>query len=296
MKVAIIHYRSTPPPSALELSKAVEELGGTPQYYRISELDAIMGPSGVKVMRGPEEVDADCALLRSFGATTNYELLTKRLGVLEAMASRIPVINDPERAFVARDKWRGLLRLLRAGLPVPTTMVTENPRSAMRFVESNGAVVYKPISGSLGLGSALLLDPDLAFQTTRNLIGIGMPSYYQVFLRKPGYDYRVFVVGGRPIGGMRRRVASGWKTNIAQGAMGEKVSEEEEPAPFELAIKATEVLGLDYAGVDVALDVETSKYYILEVNVFPQWKGLMQATGVNVPMEIVKYAVERVRK
>jgi len=72
---------------------------------------------------------------------------------------------------------------------------------------------------------------------------------------------------------MRRVSRNSWKTNIAQGAQGVPVREEEAPEIFATAVKASTVLGLDYAGVDIAEDVSTGKYYILEVNAFPLLGG-----------------------
>ncbi|MEM4601717.1 MAG: RimK family alpha-L-glutamate ligase, partial [Desulfurococcaceae archaeon] len=278
MKIAVIEYRKTPPTTAQELIEAISRKGQIPIYLKAHMLDALITRDGVKVYHGTSPVDVDVSLLRNIGLHLSLDTFIKRLGVLEALASSAPMINDPTASLIARDKWRCLLRLHLNNLPVPDTLVTENPFSAMRFTEERKRVVYKPLMGSLGLGSALISNSDLSFHVTKSLKNIGIPSYYQVYLEKPGYDYRVFVVGNNVIGAMKR-VSSCWKTNIAQGAQGIAVRESEEPELFQLALKATKVLGLDYAGVDIAYDAKSSKYYILEVNAFPHWEGLRKATG-----------------
>lgn len=295
MKIAVIEYRKIPPVTARELMKAVEEKGHIPVYLKAHLLDARLMNNNIEIYHGNEVVEVEGALLRNFGLFLNIDTFLKRLGVLEALASKIPVINNPSATLVTRDKWRCLLRLHLNNLPVPETLVTENPFSAMRFTMEKKAVVYKPLMGSLGLGSTLIKDPDLSFQVTRSLKNLGLPSYYQVYLEKPGYDYRVFVVGDTVIGAMKR-ISNSWKTNIAQGAVGVPVKENEEPELYKLALKATNILGLDYAGVDVAYDAKTNKYYILEVNAFPHWEGLRRATGVNPPDIIVDYLLNKVRK
>lgn len=295
MKIAVVEYRKIPPVTARELIEAIERRGHNSVYLKAHLLDARITSDDVKIYHGSELVEIDAALLRNFGLFLNIDTFLKRLGVLEALASKVPVINNPSATLVTRDKWRCLLRLHLNKLPVPETIVTENPFSAMRFTMEKKAVVYKPIMGSLGLGSTLIKDPDLSFQVTRSLKNLGLPSYYQIYLEKPGYDYRVFVVGENVIGAMKR-ISNSWKTNIAQGATGVPIKEAEDPEPFKLALRAIKVLGLDYAGVDVAYDAKTSKYYVLEVNAFPHWEGLRKATGVNPPDIIVDYLVSKVKK
>jgi len=295
VKIAVIEYRSTPPKSAQELLEAIEKKNQTPMYLKAHLLDAVIAGRNIIVYHGRDIVDVDAALLRNIGFFLSLEVFMKRLGVLEALAQRIPVVNNPTASFIARDKWRCLLRLYTSGIPVPETLITENPFSAMRFVTTKKKVVLKPLMGSLGLGSTLINDPDTAFSITRSLRNIGMPSYYQVYLEKPGYDYRVFVVGDQVIGTMKR-VSSHWKTNIAQGAQGVAVKVEEEPEVYELALKATKALGLEYAGVDIAYDTITQKYFVLEVNAFPHWEGLRRATGVNPPDYIVEYIIEKTKR
>lgn len=295
MKIAVIEYRSTPPKSALELIEAIERRNHTPVYLKAHILDAVITGGDISIYHGREEVNIDGAILRNIGFFLSLEVFMKRLGVLEALAQKTPVVNNPLASFTARDKWRCLLRLSTHGIPVPETLITENPFSAMRFVTSRKKAVLKPIMGSLGLGSTLISDPDTAFTISRSLKNIGIPSYYQIYLEKPGYDYRVFVVGDQVIGAMKR-VSSYWKTNIAQGAQGIAVKAEEEPEVYELALKATRILGLEYAGVDIAYDTSTQKYFVLEVNAFPHWEGLRRATGVNPPDFIVEYVVNKAKR
>jgi ribosomal protein S6--L-glutamate ligase len=295
VKIAVIEYRSTPPKSALELIEAIERRNHTPVYLKAHILDAVITGGDISIYHGREEVNIDGAILRNIGFFLSLEVFMKRLGVLEALAQKTPVVNNPLASFTARDKWRCLLRLSTHGIPVPETLITENPFSAMRFVTSRKKAVLKPIMGSLGLGSTLISDPDTAFTISRSLKNIGIPSYYQIYLEKPGYDYRVFVVGDQVIGAMKR-VSSYWKTNIAQGAQGIAVKAEEEPEVYELALKATRILGLEYAGVDIAYDTSTQKYFVLEVNAFPHWEGLRRATGVNPPDFIVEYVVNKAKR
>jgi len=105
-------------------------------------------------------------------------------------------------------------------------------------------------------------------------------------------DYRVLVLGEKVLGVMKRSSQSEdeFKNNYSAGG---KVEVAELPEEIkQLAIKAAKVCGLAVAGVDVAFrDNDLKKPIIWEVNKGPQFKGFMQATGIDVPAEIVKFLV-----
>jgi len=105
-------------------------------------------------------------------------------------------------------------------------------------------------------------------------------------------DFRVLVLGDKVLGVMKRSSQSvaEFKNNYSAGG---KVEVAELPEEIkELALKAAKVCGLAVAGVDVAFrDNDLKKPIIWEVNKGPQFKGFMQATGIDVPAEIVKFLV-----
>jgi len=62
----------------------------------------------------------------------------------------------------------------------------------------------------------------------------------------------------------------------------------------ELALKTCDILGLGYAGVDIA---ETDEgYFILEVNPSMSWQGFKEATGINPAKYIVKHVIDYVKR
>ena len=105
-------------------------------------------------------------------------------------------------------------------------------------------------------------------------------------------DYRVLVLGEKVLGVMKRSSQSvvEFKNNYSAGGKVEVADLPEEIK--QLAVKAAKVCGLAVAGVDVAFrDNDLKKPIIWEVNKGPQFKGFMQATGIDVPAEIVKFLV-----
>lgn len=61
-----------------------------------------------------------------------------------------------------------------------------------------------------------------------------------------------------------------------------------------MAVRATKVMGLHVAGVDIIRTSEGPK--ILEVNSNPGLEGITQATGINVAYHIVKFAEKLVKQ
>ena len=106
-------------------------------------------------------------------------------------------------------------------------------------------------------------------------------------------DIRVFTVGYRAIGAMKRIPPEGdFRSNISLGGRGENFDLERYPEVKILAEKAAEITGTEIAGVDIILHKENGNPYILEVNPGPQFTGFEKFTGVNAAGEIVKYFEE----
>jgi len=59
----------------------------------------------------------------------------------------------------------------------------------------------------------------------------------------------------------------------------------------EIALKATAVLGLEIAGVDLIVDAE-GKVCVIELNYSPGFSGLEAATGLDIAGKIIDYVVE----
>ena len=116
-----------------------------------------------------------------------------------------------------------------------------------------------------------------------------VPIVLREFIPNDG-DIRVFTVGYKAIGAMKRIPAGGeFRSNISVGGRGEQFDLKKYSEIKELAEKASKVLGVEIAGVDVMIHQKTGKKYILEVNVGPQFTGLEKYTKINVAAEIVKY-------
>ncbi|PYO65956.1 MAG: RimK family alpha-L-glutamate ligase, partial [Gemmatimonadetes bacterium] len=113
--------------------------------------------------------------------------------------------------------------------------------------------------------------------------------YVQRAIDHDGCDVRVFVVGGRVVSAIERS-AAGWKTNLARGgrARATTLSDTREA----LALRAARAVGADYAGVDL-LPARDGTDYVVEVNGIPGWRGLQEATSIDVAATIVEHLLGR---
>src|SRR5436309_3127071 len=134
------------------------------------------------------------------------------------------MLNPPRALEVFVDKYLATARLEAAGLPVPPTSVCQDAESALEaFAQLGGDVVVKPLFGSEGRGMVRVSDPEMAWRTFRTLERTASVLYLQQFVHHPGWDLRVFVLGGRVLTAMRRRARGDWRPNVAEGGIGEAV-------------------------------------------------------------------------
>ena len=90
-------------------------------------------------------------------------------------------------------------------------------------------------------------------------------------------------MNGKAIAAMERRSTDGgFKSNISLGGIGTPFKPPEEMAA--LAVRVTQALGLDVAGIDILFDRDG--YRICEANSAPGFQGLERACGISVPDEI----------
>lgn len=293
MRIAVVHDLLRPTYTVKQLLRAIRELGATPVYIPISYVSVeICSDKPFRLRNRVLEVDG--VIVRSIGFTIDLDQFIFRISLLKHMEEEGIVVMNPVLPFLtSRNKYLSLVLLRRAGLPVPRTVVTEDLAYAYNVARELGEIVVKPLQGSRGYGAMRISDADLAYNIMRTLLSFHKPIYVQKFVKKPGRDIRVFVVGEEVVAAIYRIAPEGsWKTNIAQG--GKAVPCDLTPELRELAIRAVKALGLWYGGVDIAETDEGP--VIFEVNGAPDWRGLEAATGVSPAKAIVQYLIEKLRR
>jgi tetrahydromethanopterin:alpha-L-glutamate ligase len=244
----------------------------------------------------------DAVLVRGIAAGS-FEQVTKRLGVLHALRELgVPVYNDARAIERSVDKSMTSLLLHHAGVTTPATWATEDTAQAHRITvreaAAGHALVLKPLFGSQGKGLQLVGWVDGVFKAVPPLaLGYGGLAYLQRWIApigKPGFDWRVLVVGGRAVAAMRR-VSTHWVHNVAQGAACRHA--ELTPELTGPAERAAQALGMDYAGVDLMPMADKAgqvTVQVIEVNGVAAWQGLQRVTrGFNIAAVIVADLLDR---
>lgn len=149
-------------------------------------------------------------------------------------------------------------------------------------------VIAKLPVSSRGAGVYLLKSAEEA----GNLPGSVHDYVYQSFIPNNG-DYRIFMVGGVPLGVMKRVAKAGeHRNNLAQGGTGEVVTDAHDHAmACKLAARVATLFELQICGVDLIRHLETGEWYFMEVNTVPQWanNGFQGVTGIDVAAKIIDY-------
>jgi RimK family alpha-L-glutamate ligase len=294
MRIAV--FTDAPGWHGTRLRTAFAALGADAKLVPLEacRIDLDRGVRGL-VVPGFARALPQAALVRAVCAGT-FEQVTLRLGVLHALARLgIPVVNDARAIERCVDKSMTSWLLREHGVPTPQSWVTESPaearRVAMRETAAGRALVLKPLFGSQGKGVARIAAGD-PLPSPGQVNGV---YYLQRYVQPAGgrhHDFRVFVIDGVPVASMERRGRT-WVTNVAQG--GEAVATLPDRARDELACAAAHAVGADYAGVDLLRD-QTGRWQVLEVNSMPAWRGLAQASGIDIAPLLARAVIQRVAR
>jgi ribosomal protein S6--L-glutamate ligase len=238
---------------------------------------------------GPEPFAGFDAVIVRTMPPGSLEQVVFRMDLLQGLVARgVPVLNSPRSLEGCVDKYLTTARLHAAGLAVPRTVVCQNADAALEaFAALGGDVIVKPLFGSEGRGMLRVADPELAWRTFRTLERTDVVLYLQERIHHPGWDLRVFLLGGRPVAAMRRHArGDDWRTNVAQGGTGESVIPTD--AEVALARRAAEVMETEAAGVDL-IQGPAGEWYVLEVNAVPGWRALAPVTGVDIAAALIRH-------
>ena len=152
----------------------------------------------------------DAVHVRTLSAGS-FEAITKRLGVLHALANLgVVVWNDACAVERCVDKSMTSFLLARAGVPTPPTWTMESVQAARVLVEreaSHGALVLKPLFGAQGKGLRLIRRPE-DLPGPEHIAGVYYLQRFQSNGTEDFTDYRLFVLRGRVIAAMMRRAST----------------------------------------------------------------------------------------
>ncbi|MBI2105968.1 RimK family alpha-L-glutamate ligase [Candidatus Woesearchaeota archaeon] len=225
----------------------------------------------------------DCIYIRG---SFNYSLLQRSLAyILKNENTYIPF--QPDTFTVAHDKFLTILSLQKNGVKVPTTYLAATMKAAKKLLEDiHFPIIMKVPSGTQGKGVMSADSLASARSMLDTLESLKQPVILQEYIETGATDVRVIVAGKKVIACMKRKGRAGEiRSNIHQGGVG---------IPYELdyqgendAIRAARAVGADICGVDM---LESAKgNMIIEVNLSPGLKGIMNATKKNVAKLVAEF-------
>jgi RimK family alpha-L-glutamate ligase len=263
---------------------AVDDLGHEPRWLR-NENTAVHIEDDEIVLEPDVDVVANRLLL------SNTEQPSEALGLANVYDSLRPVLNRPCTVMTALHKFSTATALSNAGISVPDALLA---LEAGRLNDGRGEfgeeAVYKTAIGTHGGGTWKVGRDELVNPRVGD-----RQAFLQELIERDGEhhrDLRVYVVGDRIIGAMNRYAPDNdWRTNVALGGDVENVTDTMPDEVAETARRAADVVGLDYAGVDLIEGHDG--WYVLEVNPTAGFKGLYQATGRSAAPYIAQLAIEK---
>ena len=199
----------------------------------------------------------------------------------------VKVFNKASTIETVADKLHTHQILAENAIQTPVTMLAKFPVDIDLIERTIGfPIVVKTILGSNGSGVFLIEDTG-AFHDLMELIGETNPNIQMIFQKfmsvSKGRDLRLFVVDGEVVAAMERRAKDGgFKANYSTG--GQVMAFDPDDRAVELAIQTAKILDIQVAGIDLLFTEEG--YTICEANTFPGFKGLEQASHVNIPQKI----------
>ena len=215
-----------------------------------------------------------CALIRQFD----------NLGVY--------CLNSAEAITQSRDKLFASQLFAKFDIHIPITGFAKSPLDTKDLIRMvNGApLIIKLLESTQGKGVVLAETNKAAESVINAFKSVQTNILVQEFIKEAnGQDIRCFVVDGRVVASIQRQAEKGeFRANIHQGGKASivKITAEEK----KLAIKASKVLNLAVAGVDI---IRSNKGpLLLEVNSSPGLEGIENATGKDIANTLIT-AIEK---
>ncbi len=263
---------------------AIEDLGHEAEWLRREN-------TAIHITRDGIEIDPDVDVVLNRLLLSRTDQAAELLGLASMFEDVVPVLNRPGKVLRAMHKFATGTSLVEENILVPEAYLALDPaRLDDARAHFDERAVYKFAIGTHGDGTQLV-DVDQPLEP----MAVNRQAFLQEFIPTSDtnpFDYRVYVIGDEIVGAMKRTARSGeFRTNVAEGGEVADATDELPPAVGRMAHKATEVIGLDYAGIDIIH--RDDEWFVLEVNPTAGFRGLFKATGVSPAPYIARLAIEK---
>jgi [lysine-biosynthesis-protein LysW]---L-2-aminoadipate ligase len=209
------------------------------------------------------------------------------------------VINRFEVGQTCGNKLITSIKLAENKIPSPKTQFAFSAEAGLESIKKTGfPLVLKPVVGSWGRGIYPLRDLETASMIIEMREEDDSPLsriyYIQEMVDRPPRDIRCIVIGDQAVTAIYRYSSeSEWRTNVARGGKVELAPMTKEME--DLALRAAKAVGGGILGVDMMED-KNRGLVVHEVNNTVEFRGAASVSKVDIPNEMIDYAVKLARK
>ena len=204
-------------------------------------------------------------------------------GLLESLLIRLPArwVNSWAAFQLHRTKPVQLAIVAALGVPVPETLLANDPELVQAFGRRHPRCIFKPVQG--GAHARHLTEAHLAESNLANL------AYAPVTLQEeiPGTNIRVFVAGERVLGCEIRSAELDFRDDPNQQVIPHSVPPEVET----MCLRIARALELLWTGIDLRLTPE-GNYIFLEANPSPMFLGFERQAGLPLTESLANLLLE----
>lgn len=212
----------------------------------------------------------------------------------------VRIFNDPEVIETCDNKANQYIQLAKHNIPMPRTIIAPKVYPAFS-IEQTGyyeevlaqlqlPMIIKEGRGSFGMKVYLIETEEAFYEKVAALRGVDY-VFQQFIASSRGRDIRVNIVGGEIVAAMYRHSETDFRANITNGGTAEVVTLT--AAQEEIAIKAAEAVGAEFAGVDLLFGIEDEPL-VCEVNAAAHIRNILNVTGINVADAMITYILRTI--
>jgi glutathione synthase/RimK-type ligase-like ATP-grasp enzyme len=194
-------------------------------------------------------------------------------GLFETLLLRLPArwVNGWQGFHLHQTKPVQLARVAALGVPVPATVLANDPEAVREFVAHYPRSIFKPVQG--GAHTRRVTPAHLTAANLRNLAHAPVTLQEEI----PGTNIRVFVAGERVLACEVRTEALDYRDDGDAPILPHAL-----PAAIDAQCQAiARALHLVWTGIDLRLTPE-GRYVFLEANPSPMFLGFEARTGLKL--------------
>lgn len=212
--------------------------------------------------------------------TNERENLSLKHSMIRMLSKEKFVVNPYDSFMYHRLKPLQLWLFKKNNLPIPKFIAGNNSD-----VVEVGKMIYKALAGGI---HAELVDDDF-FEEHKGLLRV-RPGLFQEYIK--GKNIRAYVVGEEFIGA--GELVSGPQVDSRIEQRGVKVVDLPSEVK-EIAIKAKNILGLHFSGIDFMLS-NKGEYYLLECNPSPMFYGFELMTKIPISKKLADFLIKNAKR